>query len=123
MVGPFHLDFINSIEAFKAVMKVRFQQAGVSTLGLRKVGKSEFILRDHRKDLSLNKPWSAMFRPGQAVSMSMVFQCSVQAEISPRCQEPNMPSISGGHQILLHRGQKKLGALKLSTNLLAQVAD
>ena len=123
MVGVFHLDFINSIEAFKAVMKVRFQQARVSTLGLRKEDRSEFILWNNPKELSLNKPWGAMFRPGQAVNMSMVFQCSVQVEFSPRCQESNIPSISGGHQILLHRGQKRLGALKLSTYLSAQAAD
>ena len=45
-MAPFHLEFINSKEAFLAVLKVRFQQCGVTPKGLRKIDRFEFILCD-----------------------------------------------------------------------------
>lgn len=74
-IAPFHLDFIDSLEAFTAVLKIRFKQAGVRPAGLAKLENREFSIQETRrkrfKDLS--KPWSAIFQPGQEVDMSMVF--------------------------------------------------
>ncbi len=72
-VAPFHLDFIDSREAFIAVIKARFKD-----IGLKKIEKGEFCLEErHRKrEIDLSRPWSTVFLPGQTVDMSMIFQRS-----------------------------------------------
>ncbi|KAI9719370.1 MAG: hypothetical protein M1812_003441 [Candelaria pacifica] len=72
-IAPFHLDFINSKEAFVAVLEVRFKD-----IGLEKIQKEEYILeeRQRRREIDLSKPWNAVFMPGQKVDMSMIFQRS-----------------------------------------------
>jgi hypothetical protein len=53
-IAPFHLEFINSAAALKAVLKVRFQH-----VGLRKVITNEYGLRDANRqtDIDISKPW------------------------------------------------------------------
>ncbi|CAD6571375.1 MAG: hypothetical protein ASARMPRED_004482 [Alectoria sarmentosa] len=64
---PFNLEFIDSAEAFMAVLKVRFKD-----IGLRKIENGEFALEDTRRkrSLSLSDTWSTVVRPGQHISMS-----------------------------------------------------
>ena len=88
-VAPFHLDFINSTEAFLAVLKVRFRQYGVSSQGLQKLDRSEFLLRDRQRILSLNLPWERLFKPGQIVDMSMSFHHGAYQEACPSCGTEN----------------------------------
>lgn len=86
-LSPIHLEWINSKEAFLAVLKVRFKN-----LGLRKVEKGEFALQEtkSRRDLDLSVPWEVCFFPGQIVDMSMVFRQSHQAKLGscPACKQP-----------------------------------
>ena len=89
-VAPFHLEFINSAEAFIAVLKVRFMQSGVTVKGLQKLDRSEFVLQDHRRDLSLNKSWETVFRPGQNVNMSMLFRRTSLEGTCPSCYNENV---------------------------------
>jgi hypothetical protein len=72
-VSPIYLDLIDSLEAFITVVKVKFKQRGVSSKGLSKVDNGEFVLRVGQKEVSLNQEWQALFRPGQTVTMSMIF--------------------------------------------------
>ena len=97
-VAPFHLDFITSMDALREALKARFRDFGVSAPGLEKVDRSEFVLQDHRSDLSLTKPWNTIFKPGQSVNMSMVFRRSAELEYCPRCQAYNVPA-EGSHTV------------------------
>ncbi|KAL2041372.1 hypothetical protein N7G274_005754 [Stereocaulon virgatum] len=74
-ITPFHLDFIDSLECFMAVLKVRFGKAGVTPAGLSKLDNGDFIIQDtqRRRPINLSKNWISVFRPGQNVDMSMVF--------------------------------------------------
>ncbi|KAM5354194.1 hypothetical protein ACJ41O_000844 [Fusarium nematophilum] len=63
----FHLDFIQCFDALLAVLRANFQMAGV---GVKKIDRREFVLRDRFRhvDINLNQPWERCFRPGQTVS-------------------------------------------------------
>ena len=108
---PFHLEFIDSAEvrvpshtqnlihtailklvlqAFTAVLKVRFRD-----VGLRKIEKGQFALQDTRRKNALNLalPWKALIRPGQHISMSMIFRRKqFSTGICPNCGEENEES-------------------------------
>ena len=45
-VSAFHLDFTNSTAAFIAVLKVRFKQEGVGSVGIQMLENFEFVLQD-----------------------------------------------------------------------------
>lgn len=84
-VAPIHLEWINSWEAFLAVLKVRFKERG-----LRKVENMEFALQrvgSHR-DIKMGESWEATFCPGQEVNMSIVFHQTDYAASSlcPSCR-------------------------------------
>ncbi|KAL8968549.1 MAG: hypothetical protein Q9183_002414, partial [Haloplaca sp. 2 TL-2023] len=64
-VSAFHLDFINCVEAFLAVLKIRFEQHGITEHGLRMLDDSQFVLEDFRCKLDLRSPWSQIMRPNQ----------------------------------------------------------
>lgn len=77
-----------ALQAFIAVLKVRFGDP----IGLRKIEKGQFALEDTRlkHGLSLAKPWTALVRPGQHISMSMVFRRQQTCTGScPSCGERN----------------------------------
>ena len=59
-VAPFHLEFINSHEAFFAVLEIRFKDVGIN-----KVRRREFALQNAgaTTDIDLRKPWEASFVP------------------------------------------------------------
>lgn len=56
-IAPFHLEFITSAAALKAVLEVRFK-----SVGFRKIVRNEYGLRDRtrRRDLSTSKPWESI---------------------------------------------------------------
>lgn len=93
--APFHLDFINSKEAFLTVLKVRFEQCGVTPKGIKKIDRSEFILRDLQRAICLDAPWQTMFKPGQTATMSMVFHCFSRESTCPGCQSTNQKTGCG----------------------------
>lgn len=73
-VAPIHLEWINSREAFMAVLKVRFKD-----FGLHKIQNGEFALQDTGSaddiDLSdISRDWDFIFAPGQQVDMSVIFK-------------------------------------------------
>ncbi|CZR68719.1 uncharacterized protein PAC_18618 [Phialocephala subalpina] len=88
---PFHMEFINSFEAFQAVIEVRFQHVP----GLRKVQKNEYAVREHRtkRKINLKAPWESVFLPGRKFHMSMIFR-QPQNPVSscPGCQTENATS-------------------------------
>lgn len=91
-IAPFHLDFIDSLEAFTAVLKIRFRQAGVKQIGLSKLEKREFTIREtcNKRFMDLSKPWSSVFQPGQEVDMSMVFhRFACRPGTCPGCSSSN----------------------------------
>jgi len=57
--SAFHLDFIDSPEAFLAVLRIRFQDCGLS-----KIENEEFALEDAvlKHDINLKSPWSRVFK-------------------------------------------------------------
>jgi hypothetical protein len=74
-IAPFHLEFIDSLDAFVAVMLIRFKEPGISEEGLQKLANLEFTLRDTRRKrpIDLTKPWCSALRPGQLVDMNMLY--------------------------------------------------
>ena len=77
-------------QAFIAVLKVRFKD-----VGLRKIESGEFALEDSKskRDLQLTKPWAVIVRPGQRISMSMIFRLEWNPRAGcPGCGEKNVGS-------------------------------
>lgn len=56
------------------MLKVRFRD-----IGLCRIERGQFALRDttRQKSLDLSKPWNAIVRPGQHISMSMIYRFMV----------------------------------------------
>ncbi|KAL9083194.1 MAG: hypothetical protein Q9159_005916 [Coniocarpon cinnabarinum] len=78
---PMHLQFINSWEAFDAVMEVRFR----GSRGHRKIMNKEYALADSKSglDVERHRPWDSCFTPRQQVNMDMMFQ-SAELKMSSR---------------------------------------
>ena len=73
-----------------AVLKVRFKD-----IGLRKIEKGQFALEDttRKRSLRLSDAWSTIVRPGQHISMSMVFRLQESPNGScPSCGRDNEES-------------------------------
>lgn len=70
-LAPFHLEWIDSHEAFLAVLKIRFKDHG-----LQMVESGRFALQASKtkKDVDLNRPWNICLFPGQEYDMSMLFR-------------------------------------------------
>ena len=74
MLHPLHTapqPLTSPIQAFIAVLKVRFKD-----VGLHKIESGEFALEESRikRSLQLTEPWATIFRPEQHINMSMVFR-------------------------------------------------
>jgi hypothetical protein len=69
-IAPFHLEFISSVEALLAVLKIRFKN-----VGLKKVTLLEFELRERKqqKQIILQAPWETVF---MVWCMSTLFTCN-----------------------------------------------
>ena len=94
-VLPIYLDFIDSLPAFIAVVKVKFQERGVSSNGLAKVDRLEFVLRTGKRELSLRMKWQELLKPGQTAAMSMKFHRLHLENICPGCQSENESTENG----------------------------
>ena len=95
-LSPVHLEFITSAEAFLAVLKVRFQHAG-----LRKIKKGQFALEESRtrRLIDLRRPWHTCFLPGQRIDMSMIFSepsDGGKTRICPGCRYNSVSNEIGG---------------------------
>jgi hypothetical protein len=68
--APFHLEFINSWEAFIAVLDIKFKHRG-----LRAVENEQYVLEDAncKKVINMARPFDACFFPGQQVNMDACF--------------------------------------------------
>ena len=90
---PVHLEFITSAEAFLAVLKVRFKDAG-----LQKIERGQFALENSqtKRLIDLRQPWSTCMMPGSKVDMSMIFsQTGVSRSACPSCHHENKDSNTG----------------------------
>lgn len=98
-LAPFHLEFIDSLESFTAVLKIRFRKAGVTSAGIAKIDNSEYTIQETRKGRSIDieKPWSKVFEPGQEVDMSILFH--QVASYSSKCPECLRESKNADEQI------------------------
>lgn len=90
-LAPFHLDFIDSSEAFLSVLKIRFRKAGARPYGLQKLDRGEFSIQEtgQQRAIDIAKPWEAVFKPGQRVDMSMVFNRMTSRSKCPGCNQMN----------------------------------
>lgn len=87
-IAPIHLDWIDTWDAFLAVLEVRFTH-----LGYNKIKRKEFALQDTatRIDLPFARPIDRCLKPGQKIDMSMIFQDQASESLSnscPHCQTP-----------------------------------
>lgn len=99
-IAPFHLDFIDSLECFMAVLKARFGKAGATPAGTSKLINGDFVIQDtqRRQPIDLSKNWTSVFRPGQNVDMSMVFHRFA----CPPCTCPACLEINEGDDEQIH---------------------
>jgi len=82
--APFHLEFINSWEAFTAVLSIKFKHRG-----LRVVEKKQYVLEDanRKKIIDMAQPFEVCFFPGQQVNMDACFDEKIGTGNScPVCQ-------------------------------------
>lgn len=83
--SPIHLEFINSWEAFEAVLKCRFEGKGI-----HKIERREYILEIaySKKVINRHKSWDACIKPGETLYMDMLFKVYDRTEISicPGCR-------------------------------------
>lgn len=87
-ITPFHIEFINSLDAFQAVMEARFRHVP----GLKKVRRGEYLLLEanSKRKLDLQAQWDSVFLPGRKVVMSMTFQTpKISTSLCPGCQTEN----------------------------------
>ena len=92
-LSPIRLEFITSAEAFIAVLKVRFKDAG-----LKKIEKGHFFLEEARTKrlVDLRRPWHTCFLPGQKIDKSMVFsQAENPRSTCPGCQYESSANTTG----------------------------
>lgn len=90
--APFHLEFINSLECFMAVLKTRFTDAGVTPAGLSKLDNHDFLIQDspRKRLIDVKKNWTSVFTPGQNADMSMIFhRFACPPSTCPVCLEKN----------------------------------
>lgn len=93
-ITPVHLQFINSWDAFDAVLELRFR--GVQ--GYERVRNRQYILQEHstRRDISRSRIWEAAFLPGQKIEMSMTFEEASDAHSREVTSCPGCHRVSGG---------------------------
>ncbi|KAI4193404.1 MAG: hypothetical protein LQ350_008338 [Teloschistes chrysophthalmus] len=85
---PFHLEFIRCPEALISVLAIGFRTIGHAS---ERIERNQFTINDARtkRDIDLNRPWEACFRPGQYVEMSMVFDTYKDSnKACPGCRHP-----------------------------------
>lgn len=81
---PVHLEFIDSWNAFNAVLTERF----IGLPGHEKILLEEYILQDFskKKEITKNAIWRRSFLPGRSIYMTMVFgQLVLSRNLCPGC--------------------------------------
>jgi hypothetical protein len=89
-VAPVHLQFLDSWDAFDAVLELRFRDVH----GFAKVCKKEYILQERAtgREIDRSRCWKRSFLPGQRIDMSLIFKREVtrsqrsMAANCPKCQ-------------------------------------
>lgn len=85
-IAPVHMQFINSWEAFDAVLELRFRKLQ----GHTKVRRQEYVLQEHttHREISRTREWEGSFLPGQKIEMSFIFVSEKEANDSscPSCK-------------------------------------
>jgi hypothetical protein len=92
-ISPVHMDFVNSWEAFDAILRLRFQDVQ----GFKKVQNKEYILQEHatKREIARTRPWEIAFLPGQRVDMSLIFMRKAEVtEEVPSISCPNCQAVS-----------------------------
>lgn len=71
-IAPVHLRFINSWDAFQAVMEIRFQ----GKQGFKKICRKEYNLQESPtgREVDLSEDFQDAFLPGQKITMSLIFK-------------------------------------------------
>ena len=87
-ISPVHMDFINSWDAFDAILRMRFKDVQ----GYKKVQNKEYVFQDHatKREVKRIRTWEGAFLPGQRIDMSLVFTKKMkEAEDVPSTSCPN----------------------------------
>jgi hypothetical protein len=93
-ISPVHLQFVNSWEAFDAVLELRFQDVQ----GYSKVQNKEYVLQEHatRRELNRDRPLEVSILPGQKIEMAVIFKNGEGQDLAqttcPGCQSPSTKS-------------------------------
>jgi hypothetical protein len=93
-ISPVHVQFINSWDAFDAVLELRFRKIQ----GHTKVKRKEYTLQEHatKREISRSRPWEGAFLPGQRIDMSLIFDSKEQASMKTSC--PSCKEVSEDSQ-------------------------
>ena len=93
-ISPVHLQFINSWDAFDAVLELRFRKIQ----GHSKVKRRAYILQEHstKREISRTRRWEGAFLPGQRIDMSLIFDSEEQSAIGTSC--PSCKEVSENSQ-------------------------
>ncbi|KAH7088813.1 hypothetical protein FB567DRAFT_547668 [Paraphoma chrysanthemicola] len=86
--SPFHLEFVRSAEALRAVLKVNLEP---TQFGPEMIDRGDFVIEElgTQNPIDITQNWETCFTPGQRVGMSMVFREEVSTSSSsscPRCR-------------------------------------
>ena len=92
-ISPVHMQFINSCDAFEAVLELRFS----NIQGHTKVKRREYTLQEHstKREISRALTWESAFLPGQRIDMSLNFDSvgqSTDVTFCPSCKEVSQDS-------------------------------
>jgi len=90
-IAPVHIQFVNSWEAFDAVLELRFRDAP----GYKKVQNRKYTFQEHGKkqDIVRTRPWDASFLPGQKINMSLIYKGVEEERTGPVCPACRNPSV------------------------------
>ncbi len=82
-IFPITMQFVNSWDAFDAVMGLQFRNLP----GYRMVQQQQYVLRDSaaNRDIQRRFPWEAELRPGQRIVMCMIFNDYLGWNGCPKC--------------------------------------
>ncbi|KAE9381573.1 hypothetical protein N431DRAFT_506103 [Stipitochalara longipes BDJ] len=82
---PFYLEYIQSYEAFKSMLKANFQHIGNAC---KRIDRGSFVLQDKTSlvEIDFNAHWSQSFRPGQRINMRMVAWDFRGPTLCPECK-------------------------------------
>ena len=98
--APFQLEFVRSAEALRSVLKANFSGLDHAS---EKIDRGEFILQESatQRIIDLEQDWDRCFRPGQRVTMSMIFHNSDNKKSTcPNCRTMHDESTKGDVQCI-----------------------